>query len=188
MKKLFCVVLILGLALWLCACAGEAVEEIKDTAPPETEVTETPPPESEAIQTPVPIPSPTPAPEKKYVTVTLTDADATGLDLPEDRICVIDEEGMQILITLEGHARQVRLCAPVYDDNLNFLGAGDTLWSGGDMPDGGGIGLRVYLPDVTTNVVLCYTDDMGEHFYGIFQSGEDGSLLLNNMINPYFTM
>lgn len=185
MKKLCCAVLILGLAFGLCACADETSEAVKDPGSFKIEMPEIQAPE---VEIPAPTPTPTPAPEKNYVTVTLTDADATGLDLPEDKICVIDEEGMQILIALEGNARQVRLCAPVYDDNLNFLGTGDTLWSGGDMPEGGEIGLRVYLPDVTTNVVLCYTDDMGEHFYGIFQSGEDGSLLLNNMINPYFSM
>lgn len=32
-----------------------------------------------------------------------------------------------------------------------------------------------------TKVELCYSDAQGEHVYGIFQSGEDGSLLLVKM-------
>lgn len=180
MKKFVCLALIFLMLFSLCAC-GE-----HDTVEPEA--LETDAPESAAPETDVPekTPEPTETPESteepvSVCTVTLTDACATGLNLPEDKICTVDSEGGQILITFYGDAKQVRLCSPVYDDNLNYLGPGDVLWAGGDMPSGSQIGLKVFIPDVFPNVILCYSDGAGNHVYGIFQSGYDGSLMLVGM-------
>ena len=180
MKKYVYILFVFALVLSLCACGNpETAEDIKDPSATETvpPVTETEVPESPA---PTPAPAPSPSPEESAAVI-LTDADSTGLQLPEDKICVVDEEGMQILITFKSDAKQVRLCSPVYDDDFNYLGTGDILLAVGSVKAGDEFGLRVYIPDVLPNVVLCYSDAQGEHVYGIFQSGEDGSLLLVKM-------
>lgn len=179
MKKLAYLLLVFVLVLSLCACGknAETAEDIKDPSATETELPVT---ETELPETPAPAPSPTPSPEESAAVI-LTDADSTGLQLPEDKICVVDEEGMQILITFKSDAKQVRLCSPVYDDDFNYFGTGDILLAVGNVKAGDELGLRVYIPDVLPNVVLCYSDAQGEHVYGIFQSGEDGSLLLVKM-------
>lgn len=180
-KALIAVVLILLLVLFLSTCQGNE-QTPENTEPPETTI----PVESRLpAETAAPVQSPEPETE---IEVTLTDADETGLDLPEEKICVVDEEGMQISITLGGNAENVRICAADYDEDFNFRGAGDVLWEGGDMPAGSRIGLRIFIPDTAPNTVLCYTDAAGSHIYGISQSGKDGSLLLLDMLRPFGIM
>lgn len=178
MKKFLCLALMLLMLFSLCACGENSTVQVEDpgkssetetpenTAKPEEEVAE--PEESEA-----------PA---SLCTVTLTDADASGFNLPENKICTVDPEGRQILITLSGDAQQVRLCTPLYYDGFNYAGTGTILWNGGDMKSGSQIGLRLYIPDVAPNVVLCYSDAAGDHVYGISDSGLDGSLHLTDML------
>lgn len=177
MKKFLCLALMLLMLFSLCACGENSTVQVED--PGKSSETETPEETAAPEETPEPEKSGTPA---SVCTVTLADADPSGFNLPEDRICTVDPEGRQILITLSGDAQQVRLCTPLYYDGFNYAGTGTILWNGGDMKSGSQIGLRLYIPDVAPNVVLCYSDAAGSHVYGISDSGLDGSLHLTDML------
>lgn len=176
MKRILCLALIFLMLFSLCACGEDSTVQVEDRG--ERSETETPEITAKPEEAAEPEESEAPA---SLCTVTLTDAGASGFNLPEDKICTVDPEGRQILITLYGDAQQVRLCTPLYYDGFNYAGTGTILWNGGDMKSGSQIGLRLYIPDVLPNVVLCYSDAAGSHVYGISDSGLDGSLYLMEM-------
>jgi len=168
MKRFTAFLLAALLVLSLCACGSSE-------APTETEAPVT--------ETPEVTPSEAPAPTAAAVAavVTLTDADKTGFNLPEDKICVLDAEGMKILISFSDDVSAVTLREIVYDDDFNFVATGNIYAAFGNLAANEAVGLRVFIPDVLPNVALCYQDALGQHCYGIFQSGEDGSLLLTDL-------
>ncbi len=186
MKRFVCILLIFVLLLSLCACGANSSGEVKSrddgTAEASDSGTVNDIPDGEdntdgksSVDTPV-----SSEPQQDICTVTLTDADAAGLNLPADKICVVDASGMQILITFCGDARQVSLRSVGFDGMSEEIGVwlGGVLLDAGNVKSGEQLGLRVYIPDVIPNVAICYCDAQGSHCYGIFQSGKDGSLML----------
>ncbi len=189
MKKFLSILLIFVLLLSLCACGENSSGEVKSRDDGTAEISDSgtvndiPDGEdntdgkSSGTDPDDPVSS---EPQQDICTVTLTDADATGLNLPADKICVVDASGMQILITFCGDARQVSLRSVGFDGMSEEISVwlGDVLLDAGNVKSGEQLGLRVYIPDVIPNVAICYCDAQGSHCYGIFQSGRDGSLML----------
>ena len=177
MKKFLCLALMLLMLFSLCACGNSS--STGEENPGESSETEAPEITTAPEESPEPEESGTPA---AVCTVTLADADPSGFNIPEDKICTVDPQGREILITIYGDAQQVRLCTPIYSNDGHYVGAGTVLLNAGDMKSGGQIGLRLYIPDVFPNVVLCYSDAAGDHVYGISDSSLDGSLHLTDLL------
>lgn len=91
---------------------------------------------------------------------------------------IIDEEGESVLLYTNGLVYDLTLeYGSCYDDSMQFVPI-STVFAASSMAANEAIMVRLFIPDVMSNLRLTYTTDAGTTQKYIFQSGKDGSILL----------
>lgn len=93
----------------------------------------------------------------------------------------IDRDSLNILdtITYDEGGQSVVLSAEETVYNVKIYTADETLWQRNYLTSGEGVEVISYIPDVMSNIAICYQlADGTQVVRGIFQSGEDGSIML----------
>lgn len=93
----------------------------------------------------------------------------------------IDRDSLDILdtITYDEGGQSVVLSAEETVYNVKIYTADETLWQRNYLTSGEGVEVISYIPDVMSNIAICYQLADGTQIVrGIFQSGEDGSIML----------
>ena len=90
----------------------------------------------------------------------------------------IDEEGEAILLSTNGLVYDVMLEYGSWSYDGTVFYPSNTVFAASNLSFSEAIVLRLFIPDVMPNMRLTYTTDEGTTQKYIFQSGEDGSILL----------
>ena len=91
-----------------------------------------------------------------------------------------EEIASTIVLTARGRVEDlsVRRVSMSWDDFTYW--PGELLWSGSSLEDGETLVIRNQIPDVSATLSLTFTGRDGEQTYYLFQSGMDGSLILQS--------